>query len=211
MRKRFFKTLAVFGITALISTQLFIGQADASWGAAKLAEIQKQQPTAPSPTIPSPAIPSPTTPPPATIPPPVVTPPATGTGTTQESLSSQESLLFDLVNNARVAKGLKPLVLMPELNSLARMKSRDMVDKNYFSHVSPTYGSFTSMVYQAGIKFRSVGETLALSSNAQKAFYQFMGSPAHQDILLSRNMTHVGVGVVPYKYGVAVTLLFIMQ
>jgi uncharacterized protein YkwD len=116
-----------------------------------------------------------------------------------------------MLNDERMKKGLKPLTPMKELTSLARLKSQDIIDNNYFSHFSPTYGSFANMVYDAGISFRSVGENLAMSRSVKHAFYQFMGSSGHKANMLNRNFTHVGIGVVQYNYGVVVTQLFIME
>jgi len=41
----------------------------------------------------------------------------------------------------------------PELMKVARIKAKDMVDNNYFSHYSPTYGSPFDMMRQFGVTF----------------------------------------------------------
>lgn len=133
------------------------------------------------------------------------------TPVTTAGLSAQESQMLQMLNAERQNNGLKPLQSHSQLISLARTKSQDMVNNNYFSHTSPTYGSFYHMVYNAGIPFRQVGENIALSSTAQKAFYQFMGSSGHKQNILSPHFTHVGIGIVPNQQGVAVTQLFIAQ
>lgn len=127
------------------------------------------------------------------------------------SNNNLETQLLDLVNNERSKNGLKPLQWHSGLASLARAKSDDMVKNNYFSHNSPTFGSFFQMVHNAGIPFRQVGENLAMSKNVQTAFYQFMGSKGHRDNILSPHFTHIGIGIVPNQYGITVTQLFIAQ
>jgi len=203
MRSKIAKIAAALSITVLLGSQVFIGEAYASWGAAKLINATPSRvisEPAPSPT-PNPA-PSPA--PNPVQPPEVVTPVPT-------EMNAEEALLLKLVNEERAKNGIKPLEPMGQLNQLARMKSQDIIDKNYFSHTSPTYGPFTNMVYNAGIRYRSVGENLAKARNAKHAFILFMASPGHKANILNRNFTHLGLGVIKDKYGVVVTQLFIMK
>ncbi len=214
MIRKLTRNLVVLVISFLLVSQLFIGQAQASWGAAKLFELLQQQngsPVIPQPTLPP--IPEPT-PEPKPTPIPEPTPVPEDPNSEQDNysaLSSQEREMLQLVNEERVKNGLKPLVLMPELTELARLKSKDIIKYNYFAHTSPTYGSFAKMVSDAGIRFYSVGENLAKARNAKHAFYLFMGSSGHKANMLNPNFTHVGIGIVQDKYGVVVTQLFIMK
>jgi uncharacterized protein YkwD len=64
---------------------------------------------------------------------------------------SFEQQVVKLVNEQRAANGLAPLTLNQELSNVARAKSQDMHDKNYFSHTSPTYGSPFDMLSKFGI------------------------------------------------------------
>ncbi|MFP3441146.1 CAP domain-containing protein, partial [Pantoea sp. SIMBA_133] len=45
--------------------------------------------------------------------------------------------VIDLTNAERKKQGLSPLKAMPSLSDVAQEKSRDMQQKNYFSHTSP--------------------------------------------------------------------------
>jgi len=208
MRKKLKKNLVIAILSILLVSFVFTGQAYASWGAAKLAELTGR-PVTPTPVNP---YQPPSQPQPQPSPEPVPQPeqpqqPVPGTS----AMSQQEAVLLQMVNDERVKNGLKPLLPMPDLNRLARMKSQDIIDKNYFSHVSPTYGSFSKMVYDAGIRFYSCGENIAKSRDGRHAFYLFLGSAGHRSNMLNRNFTHIGIGIVPDKYGVVVTQLFIMQ
>jgi len=214
MQARIIRFGAVLGITALISTQAFITPVYASWGAAKLLNAKPAQvietptktPVQPAPT--KPAVPT-TNPTPAPTTP--ATQPSQG-GTFQPvGMNAEETLMLQLINSERQKNGLKPLQPMDKLNELARLKSQDIIDKNYFSHTSPTYGSFASMVYNAGIRYRSVGENLAKARNANHAFILLMASSGHKANILNPNFTHLGLGIIKDKYGVVVTQLFIMQ
>jgi uncharacterized protein YgiM (DUF1202 family) len=70
--------------------------------------------------------------------------------TTQKSgqLSNEEQQLLTLINNERAKNGLGALAADMELMKVARTKASDMVQNNYFSHYSPTYGSPFDMMRQ---------------------------------------------------------------
>ena len=204
MKKGIPKKIVIVGVTALLVSQLFVGQAFASWGAAKLLELNKLQNTS-TPTVSNPLVTTPS-----------VSqtnlwyvPPAEPKTSVTGEMSQEEILMLQLVNDERKKNGLKPLEPMPELNKLAQLKSEDIITNNYFSHISPVYGSFAKMIYDNDIYYRSAGENLAKARNARHAFVLFMASSGHKANILSRNFTNIGIGVVPYKYGVVVTQLFI--
>lgn len=208
MRRKLPAKLVIVFLTAFLVSPVFAGQAYASWGAAKLAQLQGAAPIPapvldPVPTQPSPV--APTTPP--TPQPPAATPPAA----LPAEMSAQETQMLQQINEERAKNGLKPLIPMPKLNELARLKSQDIIAKNYFSHNSPTYGYFTNMVYNAGIRFYSVGENLAKARDGRHAHILLMASEGHRKNILNPNFTHIGLGIIPDKYGVVVTQLFIMQ
>ena len=61
--------------------------------------------------------------------------------TTTANLSSDEQEVFNLINKQRANNGLSNLKIDSEVQRVARIKAKDMVDNNYFSHNSPIYGS----------------------------------------------------------------------
>ena len=58
--------------------------------------------------------------------------------------STDETLLVQLTNNARAAAGLKALKVDSALTSMARWRSKDMSDRDYFCHSIPPSGASTS-------------------------------------------------------------------
>lgn len=70
-----------------------------------------------------------------------------------------ESEVIRLTNEQRAKYCLRPLQADWELARVARYKSVDMRDKNYFSHVCKS--SFT-MIHHFGISDRSAGENAAV-------------------------------------------------
>lgn len=110
--------------------------------------------------------------------------------------SSYEQKVVDLVNLERTKRSLKPLSMNSELSRLARMKSKDMSDKGYFSHTSPTYGSPFDMMKQFGVSYRSAGENIAQGySSPESVVTGWMNSPGHRKNILSPNFTDIGVGL----------------
>ena len=75
--------------------------------------------------------------------------------------SSYQQQVLDLVNAERTKRGISALTLDSNLSSVATKKSQDMVNKNYFDHTSPTYGSPFDMMKQFGISYRTAGENIA--------------------------------------------------
>lgn len=110
-------------------------------------------------------------------------------------LTPEEQQMIDLVNKARSDAGLSPLAVDMELSKVARLKSQDMVDKNYFSHDSPTYGSPFDMMKQFGIQYRTAGENIACNQDVAGAHQALMNSEGHRANILSKDFTHIGIGI----------------
>ena len=113
-----------------------------------------------------------------------------------KGLNADEQRMLDLVNTARTSAGLKPLQADMALVRLARLKAQDMIDKNYFDHTSPTYGSPFDMMRAAGVTYRYAGENLAGAPAVDVAHTNLMNSPGHRANILNVNFTKVGIGVV---------------
>jgi uncharacterized YkwD family protein len=162
-------------------------------------------PTQPSPApAPKPA-PKPT-PVPQPTPPPA--PPASGGSTI--GMSGQENQMFGLVNQERAKAGLRSFAADMQLVELARKKSKDMIDHNYFGHTSPTYGSPFDMMRKAGVSYFYAGENLAANSSVSGAHQALMNSSGHRANILNPNFTHIGIGILSSsKYPVMVTQMFV--
>ncbi|WDF04713.1 SafA/ExsA family spore coat assembly protein [Shouchella hunanensis] len=115
--------------------------------------------------------------------------------TQQSQEQSIEQEVVRLVNAERAKHGLQPLKENWELSRVARFKSADMRDKNYFSHTSPTYGSPHQMIRDFGIQYRASGENIAAGqTTAQAVFNSWMNSSGHRQNILSPTYTEIGVG-----------------
>lgn len=127
-------------------------------------------------------------------------------------ISAAEQQMVNLVNEARRRNGVKPLIVDAKLSQVARIKSKDMVDNNYFSHHSPTYGSPFDMLKRFGISYRRAGENIAGNQTVERAHQSLMNSPGHRQNILSPHYTHVGIGIQQGgRYGAMFTQLFIQK
>ena len=80
---------------------------------------------------------------------------------------------------------------------MARYKSQVMVDRRYFSHTSPTYGTPFQMIQSFGLTFRTAGENIAYGQRTPQAVVNaWMNSSGHRANILSASYTQIGVGYV---------------
>lgn len=113
------------------------------------------------------------------------------------ALSAYEREVVVLVNEIRAENGLNPLRINEELSRVARIKSQDMHDRNYFSHTSPTYGSPFDMMTAFGIRYRTAGENIAMGYRTPQAVVEgWMNSEGHRRNILNPSFTEIGVGYV---------------
>lgn len=126
---------------------------------------------------------------------PSTTPKTPSAQTNSSTLSSSEQQMVNLVNNARTQNNLPALKVDMQLCNVARVKSQDMIDNNYFSHYSPKYGSPMDMLKSFGVNFVQAGENIAGNQNVQSAENALMNSPEHRKNILNPDYTHIGIGV----------------
>jgi uncharacterized protein, YkwD family len=115
--------------------------------------------------------------------------------TNSTTLTDAEQQMVKLVNDARAQNSLPALKVDMQLCNVARLKSQDMIDNNYFSHSSPKYGSPFDMMKSFGVNFVQAGENIAGNQNVQNAENALMNSPGHRKNILSPDFTHIGIGV----------------
>ena len=133
-----------------------------------------------------------------------------GTSTSTQSLTADEQETFNLINKQRQQNGLSALKIDWEVQRVARIKAQDMVNNNYFSHTSPTYGSPFDMLKSFGITYRTAGENIAGNSSNSSAVEAWMNSSGHRANILNSSFNYTGLGVVNgSKYGKIYVQMFI--
>ncbi len=134
----------------------------------------------------------------------------TSSSTETSNMNSDEKEVFDLINKQRINNGLATLKNDSEVQRVARIKAQDMVDNNYFSHTSPTYGSPFDMLKSFKISYKTAGENIAGNSSNSSAVTAWMNSSGHKANILNSNFNYTGIGVVSSpKYGKMYVQLFI--
>ena len=110
--------------------------------------------------------------------------------------SKEQLEVLNLVNKERKANGLKPLTLNKELSNVANIKSRDMIEKGYFDHTSPTYGSPFDMMKKFNISYNTAGENIAMGQKTpSEVMNSWMNSSGHRANILNSTYTELGVGI----------------
>lgn len=134
----------------------------------------------------------------------------TSSSTETSNMNSDEKEVFDLINKQRTNNGLAVLKNDSEVQRVTRIKAQDMVDNNYFSHTSPTYGSPFDMLKSFKISYKTAGENIAGNSSNSSAVTAWMNSSGHKANILNSNFNYTGIGVVSSpKYGKMYVQLFI--
>ena len=118
------------------------------------------------------------------------------------SFKDFQKKVIDLVNSERAKAGLNALTENSALDNVATLKSEDMVNLNYFSHTSPTYGSPFQMLTQFNIKYTAAGENIAYGQpTPEDVMTGWMNSAGHRANILNTNYTQIGVGVAQKSNG----------
>jgi uncharacterized protein YkwD len=124
--------------------------------------------------------------------------PAPATGWQQ---GAAEATLFQLMNGARVNNGRRAVQQHSTLVSLARWRSKDSVDRNYFDHTIKGTGYQVYHWYDInGLNYSWGGENIGWNNGfsdteSPVSIHEgFMNSPGHRANVLEPSFTHGGVG-----------------
>jgi uncharacterized protein YkwD len=118
------------------------------------------------------------------------------------------------VNRTRRARGLRPLTISTLLANAGSAHARALAEAGQFTHAWPAtgrlYASWIRSFYPSrGYRSWNAGENLLWASprmTPANAVQQWLDSPAHRRVLLSRSWRELGIGVVaataaPGAYG----------
>ena len=122
-----------------------------------------------------------------------------------EYLPDVEQQVFELTNEVRQEHYLMPLMQDTTLINIARAHSDDMLERHYFSHVSPDGKSIQDRVAPAYSRSLSrAGENIwgghgydysDSTLMARVIVDSWMASPGHRANILNPNYNYMGVGV----------------
>ncbi len=110
--------------------------------------------------------------------------------------ASAENQILQLMNAKRTEAGLQPLALDNTLLQVARYKSNDMIQNNFFDHTNPDGTKWTNWLQAIGYKYTTTGENIAYNTyDAVELFNQWWNSPGHRANMMNASYNKVGVGV----------------
>ncbi|MBE3570142.1 MAG: CAP domain-containing protein [Bacillales bacterium] len=113
----------------------------------------------------------------------------------------EEHQIFDITNMIRKQFQLEPLKWDEKTATVAFGHSKEMNDKNYFSHDSPTQGDLAARLKAAGIPYQMAGENIAAHYvDGPAAVQGWLNSEGHRKALLEKHYSHLGVGVYKTYY-----------
>ncbi|HEY9699519.1 MAG TPA: CAP domain-containing protein [Trichocoleus sp.] len=115
------------------------------------------------------------------------------------STATMETQVIDQINQIRLQKGLSELRFNEKLTVVARRYSKEMAEKNFFSHNSPQGDTVVERVRAEGVYYIMVGENLFRGTNLPQpvsiAVSGWMNSPGHRANILRSEYRETGVGV----------------
>lgn len=103
---------------------------------------------------------------------------------------------------ARSENGLDKLKENPLLNAIAEERARDMFEKQYFAHDSPTGEGDADVAQRVGYRYKKIGENIAKGwyLNDKKLVDGWMQSPGHRKNILYSEYDEIGVAVVKGRF-----------
>lgn len=126
------------------------------------------------------------------------------------NLTSDETQLLSIINSEREKHNLPSLQIDENLQNVAKLKANDIVQNNYFSHISPTYGTPFEMLKAHNIAYKTASENIAGNSSIQSAYDAWIASDSHKENILSNDYNYTGIAVVDsIAYGKIIVELFI--
>jgi uncharacterized protein YkwD len=145
----------------------------------------------------------------------------TSQGDESSSVSSKPTAEFNdyenavaaYINDYRVANGLNAIAYDPTLTYIAKFRSQDLIDRNYWSHYTPEGTTVFNLFKENGVKYKIGGENLGQAIPADigtpEAFMNaWENSPSHNANMLRVGYNHIGVGMVSNGDRIVVATVF---
>ena len=122
--------------------------------------------------------------------------------------TTMELGLFNLINAERAKEGLAPYVLDAGLTKIARTRSQQLIDQNYFGHKDPYgYSMYVELLAYFGYtSYAWAGENLAMNNwpvatAGDEAIRGLMASPTHRANIMATDFSRIGVGEITVPDG----------
>lgn len=114
-------------------------------------------------------------------------------------LNADERRSLYLHNKIRKDRNLRPLCVHPRLQRAARSHSKDMIQRDYFSHNTKGRNQTAcERIRSFGYRFRYCGENIAYGSGSygepDSIMRSWMNSDGHRRNILNRKYREIGIG-----------------
>lgn len=118
-----------------------------------------------------------------------------------QQLAPPEQRIVQLINQARIAQGLGPLAVTPELNAAAKAHAEDMAAKGYMEHTAPNGSTPQSRAIKAGYAAPAntawlVLEVISARQTAEAAANWLLSDRLHRGVLLRSYWREIGAAYV---------------
>lgn len=116
-------------------------------------------------------------------------------------LNANEKRVYSLHNRARRNHNLKPFCVDPALQRAASAHSKDMIERDYFSHNTKGRNEDAcERIDRYGYRWRYCGENIGYNSTPDDMFRAWMKSPDHRHNILYAKFRQVGIGAYTGDY-----------
>jgi uncharacterized protein YkwD len=116
-------------------------------------------------------------------------------------LYAREKRLLTLHNNARKNYGLRPFCVHPALQKAARAHSKDMIQRDYFSHHTKGKNEGAcARIRRFGYLWSSCGENIGYNATPDGMFRSWMRSSIHRRNILDGRFHEIGIGACTGDY-----------
>lgn len=114
-------------------------------------------------------------------------------GSSEETIHTYASQIFNLVNIEREKAGLPALQLDTNITAAANVRAKEI--KQSFSHTRPNGSSFSTALGEQGVTFTGSGENIAWGQKSpEQVMNAWMNSAGHRANILNQNFRNIGIG-----------------
>ncbi len=111
-------------------------------------------------------------------------------------LHAKEKRLLTRHNNARRNYGLRPFCVSSALQRAARAHSKDMIQRDYFSHNTKGKNEDAcARIRRFGYRWSSCGENIGYDATPDRMFHSWMHSSGHRRNILDGKFHNIGIGI----------------
>jgi uncharacterized protein YkwD len=116
-------------------------------------------------------------------------------------LNADEKQTFALHNRERRDRNITALCVHPDLQKAAWSHSKDMIQRDYFSHDTKGRNeSSCQRIRRFGYHWHACGENIGYDSTPNKMFNAWMRSSGHRRNILNGKFREVGIGAYTGNY-----------